>query len=195
MNSITAKTQNAEYEIPVTSSTAVVCRDCATNLTCDEILDIEESAGTIALNCGHTAHTKGYVTHSNVALLKSSSKFLNIKEILNTDWFHATNVSHWYEKVHDSRVLVHLGTQEAAYARADCIEFESPGTEMLMHRVRLRKNVSVTGDIILDEDQWNEHPLVHQHKVNRYVNTHENIGNISLIVSAQLFEVVESFEI
>jgi len=129
---------------------------------------------------------------------------MNVQDVTDTAWFHATSNHDWFAGVERSRFhgdtppLVHVGTYKAALDRARVIfrhSGDNANLTVTLFEFRLSPEARVAADFAIDEENLWE-VLVGNRKMRgidaqMYINRYEDEGSISMLVNPDLL-VLES---
>jgi hypothetical protein len=199
------------WQIAPESKTGYGCPECGVFFSEEERIHHESrenngecySCGTFFMN-----------TDSDVAVLPSAIKFFDKDTVRQEKWYHATASNDWHERVKEGRedgndndtpAIVHLGTLDAALARAKWMtEFEMPSEKLTwtIHEVVLDPDLPIADEVISDDDfeprnvaAARINPRYEAEGATRYVNRYEEVGSISLAINAAKLTVIDSFGI
>lgn len=179
------------------------CSGCSRKVTRSDFTASNEVSGLL------------HLLASEVAFLEDTTK-----AVAERVWWHATRRPQWLEtvtlppspedaiflqedwfpEVKDFTSLVHVGSQEAAFARAlDLESTNHEGGPFYFHQVRVREGAPVAPRLLVDENE--EAPIFAGDEregyaaVTPYVNRFEASGSVSLLADPRFLEVVETWVI
>ena len=192
------------WDIAPIGFTGRSCPACKSFFTAAELEDMCTSAGkaTGVINCLYCG-TKSTPRTAGLSIRQDSTHLLDETAVVNEFWYHATLMDNWHNKLlrMDSMPLVHLGTFDAALARAKDLSSYIPDNPLWnVYQVKISTDAAISPVIIDDDDT--EAPSTEQKNkkfrsmgyqlngVTRYVNRFESEGSISLIANPRVFYVV-----
>lgn len=152
--------------------------------------------------CGQTVDEQNAV----LTILPTSEAALDAGTLIYTQWFHATTVEDWLNKVQADSIYIHAGTKEAALERVRDSHFDDPysePTDVYLWQFSISPFAVVADDILKDENRWSTHvsDCTRGHlggDVQRYLNTWESTGSVSVlldpawIIEAKAIRLTES---
>jgi len=112
-------------------------------------------------------------------------------------WYHVSTREDWMGEIDKAEVtpVVHLGSKKAAYERTNQLEFKN----LRIYEVKLNDDIPISPVIEIDDtdrqpitvDQLEPHPNMVD-GANRYINSFEDCGSVSLMVNPTMFTVIDS---
>lgn len=203
------------FTVAAAGEAAIRCMDC--NLGYNESV-MSKLTSLFNMNrsfsCPKCNREYSSVAEFEVWVTPSAAKFFNEDVVRSATWFHATDNPHWFEDLlaggdisnrplTPGDVMVHLGTEESARARADQRhdEYLSYGIEIrnwYLYEVQLKASAFIHPDVQDDENNFPEfsnsvaEPYFEwtPEGITRYVNAYEVAGSVSLLANINSFNVL-----
>lgn len=153
---------------------------------------------------------EAHIAESHTAMDKhyDAQNKANIVSIREEEFWHATFIEGWQEKVTSAKrenytsLMIHAGSYEAALERINSHIFREEDSEYAksgtfqLHRLRVKPEAKISPTVVWDLGlRWKEwySPLTHVgYDVFAYKNTAEDMGSISLYMRADMFDAIES---
>lgn len=179
--------------VPMADRRPYRCPRCETLLTVAQTISVQKWWPNVKCReCNNLLD----IYSVKVDLLPSCERFLTDETVLKTQWHHSTYRKDWHNDVLNSPEypIVHLGTYQAAEARARDIQ-DRPVWEMKYRFVvRLKKDATIDPEVLEDVDEWDDSAALYNYDVTRYVNRFESPGSVSLLAKPDAFTVIRVFE-
>jgi hypothetical protein len=164
--------------------------------------------------CKRCSHVYRNIYEFDIWVRHDAAKFLKENTVRQHTWFHATDDSDWYQNISsggrvdrprhgEGDVMVHLGMEASAYARAQQLYAEFAGYEVLipewfLYEVKLVDDAVIFPELQDDEDDFPERSVDttseylewEPNGVTRYLNAYEQPGSISLLANPKSFTVL-----
>lgn len=137
-------------------------------------------------------------------MLNSNVPLLDGEAVKTVTWFHTTGRENWLEAATsgESVPYVHVGSLTAAMERADALHFSNRHSvnPVYLWEVTVKMDAVIADDILMDEDDWCKFVTDCSRKhvggdVQRYLNTREGAGSISLMIDPRVTTSVKVSEI
>jgi len=188
------------------------CPECLCFLTRDELREGQSGDSIKCPNCNVTNNDRDYGDF-NVALAAESAYLFDSDNVRAESWFHATQNKDWFNEVLESpdQPIVHVGSLDAAIARAKSVSNGSSRYEFSIYELRIKPEAEITPTILVDadnlapnfvtdfpdyddpDDDTEDFPdTFSPTAIGRYVNGFEDHGSVSLASVPSNFEVVGS---
>jgi len=193
-----------DWDVAPVGYTGRACPRCMNYFTTDDIESMYAVKGSFTgdvrcLHCGASSSSES----AHIGIKDDSVAMLDINNVKNTVWYHATLLDGWHKKMISSPVvpLVHLGTKEAALDRARHISSYMGGSSYWnVYGVVLNEDALISPSVIDDEDDSaptteakNRSAADRGYELRgatRYVNRFEAEGSISLLANPRAFRVI-----
>jgi hypothetical protein len=213
--------QNTGFVIGTEDDSVTRCASCGIGYS-DELA---EKIGTLfnlgrTFNCRRCGHEYTDLTEFDIWVRHDAAHFFNENTVRNSSWFHATDNPVWFNDIinggdprkegyGEGDVMVHLGTADAAYARAVQRNEEFADYDIkarwYLYELKLKPDTLIHPVVEYDENEWPDNSsqddeyfreLQWEPKgVTRYLNAFEQPGSISLLANAQSFTLVSCTEL
>lgn len=181
---------------------AFYCSSCERPLLKISERDFQDDNVGYECACGKrmSIYTPGY----EVAVLDSNAPLLDGEAVKTVTWFHSTGRKDWLDAATsgESVPYVHLGSLTAAMERADNLHFSNRHSvnPVYLWEVTVATDAVVAEDILMDEDNWCKYvtDCTRNHvggDVQRYLNTREGAGSISLMIDPRMLVSTKVAEI
>ena len=191
-----------DFKVAASKNIGLVCPNCEVEVS------RKEWAATMTdySVCAH-CNTTFSPDECELRVESGSTPALDAETARDLTWFHGTAVEDWSQEIltvfdqeedgdEDNVLLVHIGTYSAAMERIAADRPYSKGKPYYLYELRLTAEASVSDFIADDENNWPDSLFEAESGefagVNavRYLNRWETPGSISLLVAANVLEVV-----
>lgn len=181
---------------------AFYCDSCERPLLKVSERDFQDDNVGYECPCGKqmSIYSPGY----EVAVLNSNAALLDGEAVKTVTWFHTTGRKDWLDAATSGESIpyVHLGSLNSAMERADNLHFSNRHSvnPVYLWEVTVNMDAVVADDILMDEDNWCKYvtDCSRNHvggDVQRYLNTREGAGSISLMIDPRVLTSVKATEI
>lgn len=202
-----------EYIVSTTDNAGWACDDCGWECPDRRVLQAQKRKTQI--RCGGCRQLVPVECERwDVRFRKEHLPFLDVDNVRNATWFHATDVVDWWEQLpagvdtyftadgrsiesvaptEEGDLMVHIGTRDAALDRA----LAQSTLDIWLHEVRLRPDTDIRDGVW--EDEVTSFPERSGHctsgpwlgdGVTRYLNRYEMPGSVSLLANPRNLELV-----
>ena len=199
------------WEVAPEGYTGAKCAKCG-----EWIMDTADFHTTLPYHCDFCGAI--YFTGNDVGIRSDAVRFFDVQEVKNADWFHVSIRSDWFTSINsysaDEKPFVHAGSEQATGSRIISVTEASrlpEDTPFFLHRLRIKDQAPVAPIIQVDDDEgapknhleavdsyeamkeFGEERLAHytSRSIVRYVNGFEDPGSMSLMMTGDMFEVVD----
>ena len=191
------------WAIAPAGHTGRACPNCMKYFTTTELIAMCDITGSVTgvVNCIRCGYRSSPET-AHIGVRHDAAPLLEADESRSRIWYHATLLEGWHQKMLGSEnlPLVHLGTKEAALARAAHLGSYMSSPVWNVYGVKLVEAAFIAVDVLDDEDDSAPATAVKSRSVRargydvrgvtRYVNRYEAEGSISLLANPLAFRVV-----
>lgn len=142
----------------------------------------------------HSRKRRNEIEHVRQAKWLNSHRVTEPGHLQGQTFWHATTRKDWAKSArsaHDGRLMVHVGSHDAAKSRA----YNITDDDFIMYKVRLNSSARVMPEFVNDVGTgwFHTHSDIQHHEWNTfaYVNEVEDTNSVSLYVQATALEVVK----
>ena len=188
--------------------TGVWCFNCKKYFSNDftqKLLDADSKVENRCPNC----NDRVALEDSGVDIRSNEAKFLDVKAVRDASWFHVTTTEDWLDKMEDKGIdyeedmpLLHIGSREAAMDRLrDLMRWRDTsrdGATWYLYELKVKPEAKIQQGIFADENDDcpstagdAEGTTYDGNGVNRYVNTYEAPGTVSLVANPKALNQVQ----
>lgn len=175
---------------------ALRCAVCQEFITLAQETMLETAQSTPCLDCGEEM----YRYEMECAIRTQDAPILDARVAKATTWYHATTRTHWMKDLLSGKDIpwVHIGSLEAARDRARVGGTGEIVKDHFLYRLRLKPEATINPHIFRDENDWPDHvgqtglgwdSRMNYANANRYLNTFEAPGSISLLIDPRVLEI------
>ena len=123
----------------------------------------------------------------NTVLLESDHPLRKAPTALKAYWYHSTFEEKWDEVMSKKQLIIHLGTEESAIARAHHLHEQNLLPEYTLFTLKLKPTVRFRRQLTVDSVMQPRYKNLR--RAVGYVNIFESPGSLSLMVNPAMFSI------